>query len=424
MDGKIVFDATPSMRRLDENGFMHVKLTPISKACVNPYLGSEIPEWEEHGLKPDEVYYALRDPKELEKAAETFNGLPVLLDHHEESAEAPAKEYRIGSTGTDAVFEAPYLKNSLSIMDADAIELIESGEMKELSCCYMFDPEFTSGTFEGVPYDLVMRNIRGNHVALVHEGRAGHDVAVADSANTKVKEETMRKTAKDEAPAILLGDVLSAIKSLREGNITADDLIAQCQPNATDEEKVALTDALSEYAPQTTDEEPEEAAAVEQEEKPADEEVAVTPVGEPDVPADFNTGVKAGMELAHNAPANDEPELEVALPADSIEKIKKAAKDEALREVKAHMNALNKAAFDTRATLGNFNVTAFDSAASIYKKALEVEGYNTKGYKEEMYKPMWDVAVKGKAGAMPAFDSANYKDDREASDELKALLYK
>ena len=39
----------------------------------------------------------------------------------------------------------------------------------------------TTGTYDGVEYDGVMRDIIGNHVALVEVGRAGSDVVVADS---------------------------------------------------------------------------------------------------------------------------------------------------------------------------------------------------------------------------------------------------
>ena len=70
---KIVLDAKPSMRTKDDNGFLHVALTPISKATVNPYLGSEIEGSKEHGFEPDKIYYGLRDPDELAKGAGTFN---------------------------------------------------------------------------------------------------------------------------------------------------------------------------------------------------------------------------------------------------------------------------------------------------------------------------------------------------------------
>ena len=38
----------------------------------------------------------------------------------------------------------------------------------------------TPGDYQGEPYDGLMRDIVGNHVALVREGRAGADVVVGD----------------------------------------------------------------------------------------------------------------------------------------------------------------------------------------------------------------------------------------------------
>lgn len=67
------------------------------------------------------------------------------------------------------------------MQDADAIGKIERGEFKELSCSYRYTPDFTPGEVDGVAYDFIMRDIKGNHVALVPRGRAGSDVAVADS---------------------------------------------------------------------------------------------------------------------------------------------------------------------------------------------------------------------------------------------------
>ena len=101
----IILDAKPSVRSKDSNGYLHIAVTPISKACVNPYLGSEIAGSEEQGWAQDKIYYGLRDPDELKKAAHTFNGLPLLLEHHETDAENPAKEWTVGSVGTDAKFE-------------------------------------------------------------------------------------------------------------------------------------------------------------------------------------------------------------------------------------------------------------------------------------------------------------------------------
>jgi uncharacterized protein len=157
-----------------------VETNNISKATVNPYLGREIPEWEELGLDPDKIYQLLRDPKELEKAAPTFNNLPLLSEHVAVTSEDHPKELVIGATGTDAEFNPPYLKNSLVVWPEEAINDIESEDKKELSSAYRYEADMAPGVYEGQKYDGVMRNIVGNHVALVKEGRAGADVVVGD----------------------------------------------------------------------------------------------------------------------------------------------------------------------------------------------------------------------------------------------------
>lgn len=48
----VTFDAAPSQRETDENGFLHVGASHITKATVNPYYGREIPGWQEAGLTP------------------------------------------------------------------------------------------------------------------------------------------------------------------------------------------------------------------------------------------------------------------------------------------------------------------------------------------------------------------------------------
>lgn len=192
----LAFDAAITARRIDENGFMHVDACPISKATVNPYLGREIPNWQDLGLNPERVYYGLRDPEELEKAAPTFNGLPLMQGHHDYTADAPPKEYQVGSTGTEARFEEPYLLNALSITDKKAIKSVEDGSCKQISCSYRYTPDMTAGEYQGAKYDFVMRDIRGNHVALVPQGRAGSDVVVSDSLPVEIE-----KTTKGEKKA-------------------------------------------------------------------------------------------------------------------------------------------------------------------------------------------------------------------------------
>ncbi len=169
-----------SVRSKDRDGRLHIAVTNISKASVDPYYGEEIPGGDKLGLEPKKIYRLLRDPGELEAAANTFNNLPILSEHIPVNAEAPQKEMTVGSTGTDAVFASPYLQNSAVIWDQEAIDDIEDEIKKEWSCGYYYTPDMTPGDFGGLRYDGVMRNIVGNHVALVDAGRAGPDVVVGD----------------------------------------------------------------------------------------------------------------------------------------------------------------------------------------------------------------------------------------------------
>lgn len=177
----IAFDKA-SARRYDEEKRLHVSLTNISKANVCLYIGREIPKWDELGLDPNKAYRLYRDPQELEKGAPTFANIQLLRKHIYVDADKPQKDDIVGSVGSDVVFEAPYLKSSLCIWDAEAITLVEEEKLDEISSAYRYDAVMTPGVSpDGEPYDGVMRNIRGNHVSLVEDGRAGSDVVVADA---------------------------------------------------------------------------------------------------------------------------------------------------------------------------------------------------------------------------------------------------
>lgn len=204
----VAFDE--SVRSIDESGHLRIAKTVISKAQVDPYFGREIPGHEALGLDPDRIYQMLRCPIELENSAATAKGKQILFKHIYVDSKTPEKELTVGAIGSDVTYEDGKLYADLTFWDDEAISLIDSEKMEQLSYSYYFDPVMTPGEFEGVAYDGVMRNIHGNHLALVERGRIGREAVISDSLpfdmrlNMKLKKGALalitarlRKTAQD-----------------------------------------------------------------------------------------------------------------------------------------------------------------------------------------------------------------------------------
>ena len=231
-----------SVRSVDENGFLHVKISPLTRVQVAPYYGKEIPGWRSLGLDPDKIYKGYRPESELKKATtiESINGIPIQLRHHPDFAEDPAKDTRIGATGTDGKYASPYLMNSLHFFDKKARDLIESEALRELSLAYRYKPDFTPGkTEDGQEYDFIMRDISGNHLALVEQGRAGHEVLVYDSKRSDMENEELIASLVNDALDKKLSGIVNAL------NKVVDRFNKYAEKN-TEAEKVEETEEAEE----------------------------------------------------------------------------------------------------------------------------------------------------------------------------------
>ena len=351
-------------REKDCNGFLHVALCNITKEQVVPYYGREIPNYKELGFLPDEIYYGYRPADELKKGAETFNNLPLLDKHIEDGAEKEdAKKHRVGSLGDKVKFNAPYLQNSLIVYDQKAIDKIEDGTQKELSCAYRYDPIKQSGEFGGQRYDFVMTNIRGNHVALVEEGRAGSDVVVADENTIKNGEKAMAEEIK-KAPEVEIKNEEAEKKPL-----TADAEIDKRK--AIDEIGGMLKGKVDDELWRTIIGKIEELSYNNSEDGANDEE----PKDEEDKKVEFTEmQPKEGEDKC----AKDEDEEDAKKEEDF-----KAAMDSAVVSAKAqvrdHFKKMADAVNEVKGIVNIPDMFAFDSADDIYKKALEVSGIDCKG---------------------------------------------
>jgi uncharacterized protein len=177
------FDRASSsqQRSFDVDGRLHVASAPISAASVDGYLGSEIPGGDEIGLNPSLTYQLLRDPDELRAAASTFNGIPILSTHVPVSASDHQPSLVVGAVGTDCTFEDPYLIASLTVWSQAAIDGIEDGTCRGLSCGYRYTPVMEPGTWRGIRYDMRMSALVANHLSLVESGRVAGARIAADA---------------------------------------------------------------------------------------------------------------------------------------------------------------------------------------------------------------------------------------------------
>ncbi len=161
-----------TVRSKDADGHLRVERTPITRAVVSPYYGREIPAWQELNLDPERVYQVYRDAEELAKGAKSFEGKPVLSDHIASSADNHPKLATVGAVGSPVEMVGDTLYAPLTIWDQAAIDDIESGEKRNLSCSYRYQYDPTPGTApNGMPFDGRMKAIAGNHVAIVEEPR-------------------------------------------------------------------------------------------------------------------------------------------------------------------------------------------------------------------------------------------------------------
>lgn len=338
----VAFDKA-SARHYDDNGFLIVDSTVITKAAVNPYYGKEIPDYESLGLDPEKIYNMLRDPAELEKGMHTLGEKQLLIKHIFVSADEPQKESIAGTIGSNLEMVGDDVKGSLTVWDKEAINLIESGKLAELSASYFYDPVMKSGTFNGQPYDGIMTNIRGNHVALVERGRIGRDALVAD-ALPKLMELNMKLKKGAAAKVNLAAKAILVAKGLAaDADLTPDEIKELITVVAENIEPTAEDTEEAEKLEGATDEDEEEKAAEDEDE----------------------------TETAED----EDEEAEKAEP-----EVKKAAMDAAIKQAENKAVQRVTQLFEARELVKPLvGVVAMDSAEAVLKHALKKSGIDSDG---------------------------------------------
>lgn len=161
-------------------------------------------------LMPDgKIRRELRPPEEVFNvdSMETLAGVPITVKHPSDLVTTKNFSlHSVGMTGDNVVAtDKRFLDVFGTIAKERVVKMIEAKmgkkESQEVSCGYTADVDETPGVFEGEVYDVVQRNIRYNHIALVDRGRAGSEVklrldedqGITYDKNIKIGEDSMEK---------------------------------------------------------------------------------------------------------------------------------------------------------------------------------------------------------------------------------------
>lgn len=331
-------------------GFLVCRNVPIARTGYQQYLESELFE----DGNPSEIINVFRSPNEVFSAATiaSFEGKPVTdghpdvdvtPDNYKEFSKGHVQHVRVGR-GDDA----DKILADLYITDQDLIDEIRNGKRQVSAGYYAEDKEDETGR-------ICQTKIRGNHVAVVDEGRAGHTVAIRDQKNNdsiiggilKMKKESIArkqtikdaviqylKDAKPEELEKKFRDAAEVLNEVAEKGDIQDEEPEEikedaCKDDDRDLEIWKAIDALSERVDaleqrEHTDEEPEAPLAEDEDEvamEGSDDEI-VEDEGEDDVV----------IEGDDDEVIEDEDEDIDVIPTDEVES-KLSAKDAAIKAI-------------------------------------------------------------------------------------------
>lgn len=236
--------------RRTSDGYMAIR-AKAARTGIYQYLGREVDPEGKH-FAADQVVNVYRPPEEVFSADSlaSFVGKPITNDHPTEGVDANNWRDLAHGTIMGAVKDGDYVGFDLAFMDAKLIAQVDAGK-RELSNGYVSRVDIEDGEHEGVKYQAVQREIRGNHIATVDAGRAGSECRIGDAAtciaiaSDQVKKLLVDQRTYDEAregdikdakhgenevPKIIIIDGLSVdISNVDTAEATIKTLIGQVQ---------------------------------------------------------------------------------------------------------------------------------------------------------------------------------------------------
>lgn len=180
---------SPHMDRTPE-GYLICRDVPIARTGQQEYLAREL----QLDGDPDRVVIVNRYPEDVFDAAAlaSFEGKDVTSGHPPENVSPENFSSYTKGHVQNVRRSGEYIVADLIIKDANLVSDVWNGVTREVSCGYLCDY-----VQDGSGYK--QQHIRGNHVAVVPRGRAGHEVAIKDQAANEAEKgrKRMKKETKE-----------------------------------------------------------------------------------------------------------------------------------------------------------------------------------------------------------------------------------
>jgi len=188
---------TISDTRRTSDGYLAVSAR-VARTGIQVYRGHEVGR---PRMKEVRVY---RPPQEVfaKDALHSFAHRPLTNDHPPEEVNSKNwRKYSIGHTGDEVARDGEFIRVPMVLMDEQAISDVTDGK-RELSAGYSCDLDWTPGkTEDGLVYDAVQRDIRGNHIAVVDLARGGSNLRIDHKPGDSAVKMTECPECGEEIPA-------------------------------------------------------------------------------------------------------------------------------------------------------------------------------------------------------------------------------
>jgi len=218
-------------------GFLILPVT-ATRTGVLPYIKGDGTLSKEARL-PQDVF--------AQESLDSMRSIPVTNDHPSGLVNASnASKLTKGWTGSDVrARDGKFIETTVKIVDQATIDDVMNGKV-QVSAGYEVDKDETPGRFDNEDFDVIQKNIRYNHLAIVTRGRAGPEVKLRlDTAGNEVisiKGETMKVKIKDQE--FELADALGGKWNEMQKHMDECSLVEKKMKDAADAADVARADAV------------------------------------------------------------------------------------------------------------------------------------------------------------------------------------